>query len=753
MTTPKFRTTMFLPSVIALAAAMPAWAQAPAPTTAPARETDEIVVTADRKDSFGADFVQAGTFAGARQIDTPLTVTVLPEKLLRSQQANGLADALRNSAGVVASQITPAVYANLTIRGITVENRGNYRLNGTLPIINLIDLPLEDKFRVEALKGASSLYYGLTAPGGIINLTSKRPTEQLTGSARLSFNRYGQGVAVAEIADTMGSFGYRLTGAGGSQRIGINRIDGVRYLASGAFDFKPLDGLLIQFDAQQIYKSISEPTLLQVPVTTTVLPALLDPRTNLGDKWLLSTSEEHNLLLHAQYRIADGILLRGDIGQSWLTRTRHFSTFTFCTSRTAPATCALVYPNTATVTGPNDGFVSVTQSNRLFYRNRMGRAEVDFKFGFGSIQNSLTIGYTRNVRVQEVPLVTNLRDLTLPASATNATLPCTAQGTLVNGATFGVGSPCYAQTYGNTPLNLPYQPLPQRVLATSTDIDDAGFYAFDTLKIGSWLELIGGIRKVDYAEHNRLNGGVETFKTRPTPVTASVVVKPKSWISVYASYIEGLETVALGPATAANPFAQLSAAPSKQYEAGIKVEPVRNFLMTAAYFNIKRTQAGVNPTNNIYEFIGLARFQGFEFSASGEITPNLSAYFTALALTPRQIASPTAALVGKLIENTARTTASAFVEYRLPMVEGLAISAGAYHTGARAINATNTVFIPSYTLFDLGASYTTRVGRNNVIFRVNAENVGDKRYFASTGSSFLGQGLPSNIKFAIETTF
>ncbi|HZW20862.1 TonB-dependent receptor plug domain-containing protein [Noviherbaspirillum sp.] len=57
-----------------------------------------------------------------------------------------------------------STYDNVAIRGIVVENRGNYRLNGSLPIINLIDVPLENKERVEVLKGAFSLYYGFVPP-------------------------------------------------------------------------------------------------------------------------------------------------------------------------------------------------------------------------------------------------------------------------------------------------------------------------------------------------------------------------------------------------------------------------------------------------------------------------------------------------------------------------------------------------------------------------------------------------------------
>src|SRR5438046_972864 len=61
---------------------------------------EEIVISADRDKSFGSDYVQAGTFRNALQIDTPLTVSVIPELVLKAQQANGILDALRNSAGV-----------------------------------------------------------------------------------------------------------------------------------------------------------------------------------------------------------------------------------------------------------------------------------------------------------------------------------------------------------------------------------------------------------------------------------------------------------------------------------------------------------------------------------------------------------------------------------------------------------------------------------------------------------------------------
>jgi iron complex outermembrane receptor protein len=156
ITTARARLTHAAGTLAALitTAALPTQVQAQAAEEGGAERAtlEEIVVTADRRNSYSADLVQAGSFRGARQLDTPLTISVIPLEMIQAQQAQGLLDALRNTAGVTSSQTSPTVYSNLAIRGINVENRGNFRLNGSLPIINLIDLPLEDKDRVEALR-------------------------------------------------------------------------------------------------------------------------------------------------------------------------------------------------------------------------------------------------------------------------------------------------------------------------------------------------------------------------------------------------------------------------------------------------------------------------------------------------------------------------------------------------------------------------------------------------------------------------
>lgn len=112
----------------------------PAPTL-----LEAVVVTGERAQSFGSTRVQVGAFRDQNALDVPLTNNVVTREVLDSQGARTIFGALRNTAGVTRSQLSDSTYDNIAIRGVLVENRGNYRLNGSLPIVNLIDIPLEKR--------------------------------------------------------------------------------------------------------------------------------------------------------------------------------------------------------------------------------------------------------------------------------------------------------------------------------------------------------------------------------------------------------------------------------------------------------------------------------------------------------------------------------------------------------------------------------------------------------------------------------
>lgn len=714
-----------------LAGCLPGLAYAQAAGSGAPRDTagasllEEIVVTADRERSFGADLVQAGTFRGAELIDTPLTVNVLPRELLDAQQVTQLHDALRNTAGVTSAQLNNAVYSNMAIRGITVENRGNYRLNGSLPIVNLIDLPLENKDRVEVLKGVSALYYGFTTPAGIINLTTKRspvePVLDLTAYGNQHGSYGGHVDWGRRFAD--GKFGMRVNALIGNVDIGVDNTDGDRGFASVALDFNPVEQLSIQFDAERIEKKVSEPTTYFVGTgANPVLPPQPPPERNLGGEWMYGDGWENNLLLNATWRFARDWALSLQAGKSELERDRFFSQM----------------QNYNVVTG--NGTVAVTLTNGNVNENENYRAELYGAFLTGPVKHEITIGYTQNNRFAEV---TTNPTCTFPRATANATCPA---------STF------VPNLFVSKPL--PFLPLPPREVASSSDIEDRGVYLFDRMS-WEWLQVLAGVRQTDYESvTTRFRTSVTANPAAPTRYVADevspafgVVVKPQDDVSLYATYIEGLEEGGVAGNTAINNGEVLPPAISEQWEIGVKAE-LAGALITFAYFDIDRPSSFNRPVSpgspqQIFVQEGRTTYQGYEASATGEITDDVSLYATAMWLDAVQKQTANGTLNGLRPENTPEFTGSLFAEYRLQAVPGLSVSGGVFYVGNRAINAQNTAIIGGYSTWDVGARYTREFGGRAATFRLYMDNVTNKRYWAATGSSLLNPNLPRTIKASV----
>ena len=350
---------MYRSSVSFLAAAS-AFAAAPAlAEDAEAPQLEEIVVTGDRA-GFGASLVQVGTFRNDRIIDVPLTVNVVPSELIRSQAVAGIFDALRNTAGVSRSQLNGSTYDNVAVRGILVENRTSYRLNGSLPVINLVDLPIENKDRVEVLKGVGALYYGFAPPSGIINLVTKRPDRDLT-LIELSGTSHGAGRGAIDI----------------SRRVGD------RYMAALAADWDLTDDVRLRFDAEHVAKDIAETAALQVlPAAQGFIPDLPDPKLNFGGRGLRYAAWATNVLGRIDWRISRQLALTIEGGQAITERDRNFSQL----------------ENYGGATG--DGILRVFRTRDQRYRNRNARAELAGSFATGFVSHNLVAGLTSNWRFQ-----------------------------------------------------------------------------------------------------------------------------------------------------------------------------------------------------------------------------------------------------------------------------------------------------------------------------------------------------------------
>lgn len=660
---------------------------------------EEIVVTADRRDSFSADYVQAGTFRDARLRDTPLTIAVMTKDILEAQQVRSVVDAVRNTPGVTQAQINSAIYSNLAIRGITLNNFTNVRWNGVLPIVNLIEQPIESKDRIEVLKGAAGLYYGFATPSGIINLVTERPGKAPVNRIDVMGDSNGTIGGSVDVSRNLGSrAGLRVNAGGTSLETGIQRSSGSRRFISGAFDWRPLDGLEVLLDAEYNFKTITEPTEFSLPAAVNgviAIPPLQASSKNLGAAWMQGRGWETNLLARVNYDFAPKWRLALAAGQSYLTRNRAYSSFSGYNL------------------GTGDGTLSVAMTSGNDYKNVIYRSDISGSFQTGPISHALMVGVSYYTRDSNVPTAVRYS---------------------------------FAQNLYN-PVAIPQQPNPARIIANPSRVEDFGVYIFDRASLGEWLQATVGYRKTDYSDVSKTS----SYKIRPGTWSYGVMVKPFHWANVYANYIEGLEPGPIAQQIANNAGEVLPAAISRQKEVGIKIEPIRGVLLTGAYFHIRRPSAYLNSANT-YVQDAEALYQGAEFSVVGEVLPRLSLSASAMVLDAKQ-QSGNAAVIGKMIENVSKFSGSIFAEYRVPLVEGLRVSAGMFHVGRRAVNALNQGFVPGYETFDIGASYDFNLAGRRTTLRAYAENVTGKRYWASTGSSLLAQGLPGSVRMSLSTRF
>lgn len=690
-----------LAAAIALLGAS-AHAQTTAPDAASAGSLGTVTVSGERQGSFTSNTVQVGTFRDQSPLDVPLTSNVITREVIDAQGQRTLYGALRNTAGVTRSQLNGSTYDNVAIRGILVENRGNYRLNGSLPIINLVDVPLENKERVEVLKGASSLYYGFVPPSGIVNYVTKRAGATPVTSIATSLNQYGAVDVHADIGRRFGpdnNMGLRINAAAGREDIGIDNFSGKRQMLSAALDVKVSSAVNLKFDAEYYKKDSSEQAAITLPTAVggvITLPRLPGNKVNLAGEWQRYVADATNLLARADVALNDNWSAIFEVGQARNNRDRRFSQFNL----------------TNAVTGA--GTLTVSQQDGQEYENNNFRTELSGRVATGAIAHELSIGYTGNERKQD--------------SRSSPTL-------------------AFAQNLYN-PVPIPYTPRTAANASAPSKITDNGFYLFDRVVLSEQWQLMAGVRRSDYTSVTTTT----RYEAQKTSPSVSVMYKPTARTSVYASYIEGIEESGTAPANRANAGEVLAPSLNKQIELGVKAEVAQGLLLQAAYFDVKRPSTTVDAANR-FILGGEAEYKGLEFAASGEISKQWSVVASALVMNPKITKTTVAAELNKTPENAPKVTYSVFGEYRVPSVPGLALNAGWYFTGKRPVNNANQAYIDGAGTLSLGARYRTKLFGTNTILQANMDNVTNKNYWSTAGNGLLGVGSPRTLRVAAKFDF
>jgi iron complex outermembrane receptor protein len=137
---------------------------------------------------FRATHSNATGFGNQPLLDTPHSISVITREVMEEQRVSQLKDVLKNDASVELD--SERRYDNAFIRGFELHREQSYQRDG-LRVINLARGGLENVERVEILKGLSGLYYGMGAPGGLLNYVIKRPGPEPFARFWVDANHFG----------------------------------------------------------------------------------------------------------------------------------------------------------------------------------------------------------------------------------------------------------------------------------------------------------------------------------------------------------------------------------------------------------------------------------------------------------------------------------------------------------------------------------------------------------------------------------
>jgi iron complex outermembrane receptor protein len=673
--------------------------ETPKGTAAAKTATDPVAST-----NKGAAQVQSGSAASN---GIPMTVNVISRATMDQQQPNDSYEALRGAAGV-SSSAGASIADNVSIRGIALEGRTSYRLNGALPINNFLALPMEDKQAEEALKGAAALLFGVASPSGIVNLVTKRAGDTPNASIGISGNTNGELVGAVDVGRRFGAdnqFGLRVNAAGGHLATPVNNVDGSRKFGSVAADWRATDKLSFKLDFEDYERTITEQSTIGqlAPVNGVIsIPRVPDPNKLLSGGWADYKARAQNVLFRADYKITDDWAVLAEAGRSEADRdSRDLSTLT----------------NYNLVTGQGT-LVTKLVRNQDFV-NKYGRIEVNGKFNTGPFTQHLTFGLMSNDRWQNNPSVQTVN----------------LQQNLFDPVTL-------TEPIRTTPV----VDLPQ-------ESRDTGVYIYDRMSIGNRWTVMAGMRRTDYTlRAAQANGPDTNFDSTNYAPAFGVTFLLRPDTTLYASYLTGLEETGLAPSTATNAFQALPPSVAKQKEFGIRSTALFGLATTVAYFEINRGTAQLDA-NDLFSVNGRTTYKGVEASVGGEVardwTFNLSGQF----LHARTSGASDPALVGTQPENTPNYTVSLNLQYRPPILPGSSVSLGVFRTGSQAINNANQAFIPAYTVLTVGAGYRTRIEGYRTTFAINVNNLTNDAHYSAAGNGLLIVGPSRSIRFSAKVDF
>ena len=269
--------------------------------------------------------------------------------------------------------------------------------------------------------------------------------------------------------------------------------------------------------------------------------------------------------------------------------------------------------------------------------------------------------------------------------------------------------------------------------------------------------LTAGVRRQSIeSKFFNLNTGAVRSQYDKSAITPAfgLLVKPWDFVSLYGNYIEALEAGPTAPIGTVNEGEVFPPSVTNQIELGVKLD-LDGLGLTAGLFQIERPSGITDPTTNRFSADGQQRNRGLELTAFGELRPGLRLLGGFTYLDSKLTRTQGGRFDGKNTPGVPELTAVLSLEYDTAAFPGLTLTAHAEHVGSRFIRNDNSLNIPSYQLYGLGARYQRTLGDKEFALRMNINNLLDEDYWLTTVGvdNILYFGAPRSINLSLMMDF
>lgn len=676
-------------------------------------------LSARQEQGFRARSSSVSGFREQEVLNTPFSTATISAEVMESQQAKSLVEVLKNDPSVTPAS-DPLWFDRVNIRGFNVSVNAVYR--DGMSINDQGSIALENKAAIELNKGLSALRYGATSPGGTVNYVVKRPTNEPLRKVSVTADSHGSLGTQADLGGRFGptqEFGYRINAAAEKLRSHVDAFKGDKRFVSGFFDWRVNHDLTLELDIehQRMDKlSVRTPALWWFGSTEAAREAYprLRPDTYSYQSWAMEPNRQTYLAARAHYQITDDWKATFAVQDSRLKRDQNSSGVWDTVAANGDHEADIYY--SPDQERNNRALQLVVQGDTRLWATRH-----ELAFGYDQVQRDMTYPEGVNVAIG-VDNIYNDRDLPRPA------------------VTAADAGPSY--------------------LANRSQ--QRSWFVTDNVVLSEQWRVFGGLRHTDvrqFGADSATDPLTKRYDRNATNPTVGLIYKPVPAGTLYVSYAEGIEQggTVNGP-NYTNDGAQLAPLESQQREVGVKWELGRNALVTAALFEIdKGLETDRNNGNGTRTRVqdGRQLHRGVEFTATGQLTSRLKVIAGMAYLDAKVKKTSDAALLGKKPQGVPDWQANLYADYAVPQwLEGLSFNAGVYHGGKKAIDSANTWMADSYIRLDAGIKYTQRLsGGQDAVYRLNIDNLTDKRYLASTTSGSLQFGVPRTVRFSASLGF